>query len=279
NNRIGGILSDGDPRFTLQSREAYEARTFEQLATDIGDRLAKGAIELALVGDFDEQAAIDAVAKTLGALEPREAEFNPREEARQRPFTAERGTRMITHTGEADQALIRMIWPTTDDSDLREALRLELLGLVVRVRLQEELREALGQAYSPSAGSSPSRVWRGYGTFSLNVAVDRAQLDPARSAIEAMLGGLRDGKLDDDTVNRARQPLLENYDNLLKSLGGWMSLTDRAQSEADRLDRYFAAPDILKSFTAQDIVSAAQQYLASDAAVELLVVPEPAKDE
>lgn len=279
NNKIGGILSDGDPRFTLQSREAYEARTFEQLATDIGDRLAKGAIELALVGDFDEQAAIDNVAKTLGALEPREAEFNPREEARQRPFTAERGTRMITHTGEADQALIRMIWPTTDDSDLREALRLELLGLVVRVRLQEELREALGQAYSPSAGSSPSRVWRGYGTFSLNVAVDRAQLDPARSAIGAMLDGLRDGKLDDDTVNRARQPLLENYDNLLKSLGGWMSLTDRAQSEADRLDRYFAAPDILKSFTAQDIVSAAQQYLASDAAVELLVVPESAKDE
>ena len=52
-----------------------------------------------------------------------------------------------------------------------------------------------------------------------------------------------------------------------------MSLADRAQSEADRLDRYFAAPELLKGFTAQDISEAARQYLAADDAVELLVVP------
>ena len=273
-NQIGGILSDGDPRFTLQSREAYLARSFAKLAQDIGDRLAQGALELALVGDLDEQLAIDAVAKTLGALPAREPDFLPRKDSRQRGFTAQRGPRTITHSGEADQALVQLVWPTTDDSDLGEVLRLEVLGRVVQLRLQEVLREELGQAYSPSADSSPSRVWRGYGTFSLTVAVDRAQIDAARAAIAGMLDRLRAGELDVDTVNRARQPLLEGYDNLLKSLGGWMTLAERAQSEPDRIERYFAAPALIRGMTPAELVEAARQYLPSAGAVELLVVPD-----
>ncbi|MFZ9395710.1 MAG: M16 family metallopeptidase [Erythrobacter sp.] len=272
-NQADGILSDGDPRFTLQSREAYLSRSFAALAKDIGDRLANGALELALVGDFDENAAIDAVARTLGALPAREPDFLPRAEARQRGFTAQRGTRIITHSGEADQALIQLVWPTTDDSDLREALRLEVLGRVVQLRLQEVMREELGQAYSPSAQSTPSRVWRGYGTFSLTVAVDRSQLDAARTAIGRMLAQLRTGTLDADTVNRARQPMLEAYDNLLKSLGGWMTLVERAQSEPDQIERYFATPDLLKGITASELIEAAGRYLPAESAVELLVVP------
>ena len=122
-NNLGRILSDGDPRFSLQPKEAYEALTFAKLSKDIGDRLENGAIELALVGDFDEQLVIDTVAKTIGALPVRETAFNPREEARTRDFTSTRGPREITHSGEADQALVRFVWPTTDDSDFAEALQ------------------------------------------------------------------------------------------------------------------------------------------------------------
>lgn len=272
-NQIGGILSNSDPRFTLQSREAYMARDFAKLKADIGDELTRGAIELALVGDFDEQAAIDAVSRTLGALPAREPEFAPHEEARQRGFTAQRGPRIITHSGEADQALVQMVWPTTDDRDLAEALRLEVLSRVVQVRLQEVLREQLGQAYSPSANSSTSRVWRGYGTFSLTVAVEREKLDSARAAIAGMLGDLRGGTLDPDALDRARQPMLEAYDNLLKSLGGWMTLAERAQSEPERLGRYFAAPELIRGLAPADVVAAAKQYLGAGDAVEILVVP------
>ncbi|MGJ8598237.1 M16 family metallopeptidase, partial [Sulfitobacter sp.] len=117
----GPILSDGDPRFSLQSRDAYHALDFAQLQGVIADRLANGAIELALVGDLDEEEAIAAVAQTLGALPPRETEFLPRTENRERSFTDNRTQHVLRHEGEADQALVRMIWPTTDDNDLAEA--------------------------------------------------------------------------------------------------------------------------------------------------------------
>lgn len=272
-NQIGGILSDGDPRFTLQSQAAYEALTFEQLRTDISDRLANGALELALVGDFDEQAAIDAVAATLGALPVREAQFRPYTDERQRSFTATRGTRTLTHRGEPDQALVYLTWPTRDDSDLAEALKLGLLARVVRLELQDILREELGEAYSPSANSGPSKAWPGYGVFAISAQVDQQQVETVRAAIQHMLGQLRSAPLDPDILDRARQPLLEDYDNLLKTLGGWMTLVDRAQSEADRLHRYSDAPDLIRQITPQDMMAMANRYLAPADAVELLVLP------
>ncbi len=272
-NALGGILSDNDPRFTLQPEEDYREVGFAQLRDDLSERFERGAIELALVGDFDEEVAIAAVASTLGALPPRETDFLPREEARKRGFTDTRGEVRITHKGEDNQALVRMTWPTRDDSELEETLRLALLARIVRIALQEQLREDLGKSYSPSAGSSPSRTYTDYGTFSLAASVDLADLDETREAIADMLAGLQAGPVDDDLLSRARQPLLERYDNLLKSLGGWMTLADRAQSQSERLERYFAAPEILKSITPEEILATTQTYLDPDNAVEILVLP------
>ncbi len=273
-NRLGAILSDDHPRFSLQSKQAYLDRSFDQLRQDIGDRLERGAIEIALVGDFDPDAAIAAVAKTLGALPTREAEFLLRSQARTRPFTADRSLRTLTHSGEPDQALVRMTWPTTDDKDLAEAVRLALLNRVVKIKLQEQLREELGQAYSPSSSSNPSRVYDGYGTFVLASSVDVSDVQATRAAIMAMLTDLRTEEIDDDLLSRARQPILEQYDNLLKSLGGWMTLADRAQSEAYRLERFFQAPQLVETITPADILAMAQKYLDPGQAVEIIVLPE-----
>ncbi|MFN4021042.1 MAG: M16 family metallopeptidase [Erythrobacter sp.] len=271
---LEGILSDNDPRFTLQPKEAFLALDYAGLKDAIGDRLASGAIELALVGDFDEAEAISAVAATLGALPAREAEFLPREDARIRSFTATRGQRTITHKGEADQALLHWTWPTTDDSDLAETLRLGLLARVARIALTETLREALGQAYSPSAGASSSRIYRGYGTFSLSVSVDVAQVDATRAAVDEVIAALRDAGPSADVLERARRPLLEEYDNALKDLGGWISLAARAQSDPERLDRWLAAPDLIRAITPADLQATAARWLAAGGAVEVAVVPQ-----
>lgn len=269
----GAILSDNDPRFSLQSRETYFALDFEQLAEAIGDRLQSGAIEVALVGDLDEDAAIATVGSTLGALPIREAEFINREEARSRTFTAERGERVLRHEGEADQAQVRVVWPTTDDSNLVEAMEISLLTRVVRIELIERLREELGQTYSPSASSSMSRHYRDYGTLSILASVDVEEIEATRRAIRSLVADLRAEPVDADTLERARQPLLESYDNALKSLGGWMNLADRAQSQNDRLDRWFAGPETLKAITGEDLQKIAVQYLALEDAVEFLILP------
>ena len=241
----------------------------------ITDRLERGAIEIAIVGDIDEDAAIASVASTFGALSPREADFLPRTEARQRAFTARPGLTEIEHEGESDQAQVRMIWPTTDDKDFGEALRLSLLSRIVRIELTDRLREELGQAYGPSASSSPSGVYDGYGTFNILASVDVNEVEPVRAAILGLVEDLRQKPVDPDLLERARKPVLESYDNALKDLGGWMSLAERAQSEPERIDRFIAARDAIVAITPEELHAEALQYLDPAKAVEIHVVPGP----
>jgi zinc protease len=272
----GAILSDNDPRFSLQPKEAFFALDFAQLQAAMADRLAHGAVEIALVGDLDEDAAIAAVAATLGALPAREAAFNPREANRTRSFTPARGEHRLTHKGEPDQALVQWVWPTTDDSDPAEDQRLELLGRIVRLELTDRLREKLGQAYSPSAGSSTSHHYPGYGTFAVSTSVAADKVAATREAVDALIADLRAAPPGADVIERARKPYLEEYNNYLKDLGGWLGLAARAQSEPERLTRFLAAPDVIRAITPEDIHQTALKYLAPDAVVRFVVVPEAA---
>ncbi len=271
---LGEILSDNDPRFSLGTAEDYRALNFARLKTDIADRLSNGAIEIGMVGDFDEAQAIALVAKTFGALPPREPEFRPYLKQRQRPFTVNRTPHVLRHGGPKDQALIQLTWPTRDDSDPVEALQLALLERVVQIELTDTLREKLGKAYSPGASSETSPVWRGYGTLSVSASVDVAEVAATRAAIAETIAELRDAPVSSDILQRARAPSLERYDNALKSNRGWMSLVEQAQSKHDRIVRFQAARARLTAITAADIQAMAKRYLFATSAVEVTVLPE-----
>jgi zinc protease len=275
-NNLGRIVSDGDPRFTLQPKEAYLALDFRQLKQAIGDRLDHGALELALVGDFDPEAAIALVAKTLGALPPRETDFRPYTDNRDRSFTADRSLRVVRHSGPADQAIVRMSWPTVDDSDFDEVLRLELLARVVDVELTDELRETLGQTYSPGVNADESRTWTHYGTFNIAAPVATSQVDAAREAMLATMRKLAAEPVDADTLLRARQPMLESYDNALKTNAGWLQLADSAQREPDRIARFTSAKARLEALTPLDLQATAAKYLQPDRRLEIDVLPKEA---
>ncbi|MEJ2458592.1 MAG: insulinase family protein [Novosphingobium sp.] len=271
---LGAIISDNDPRFSLQPAQDYRHLTFARLREDIGGRLAHGAIEVGIVGDVDEDKAIALVARTLGSLPAREPAFQSYASQPPRTFTADRSLRVIRHTGATNQALMRIVWPTRDDRDPVATLTLEMLERITRIELTDELREALGKTYSPSASSSLSRHWKGYGLFAVNASIDVADVAATRAAIRKVIAGLNTAPVSEDIFQRARQPLLEALQNALKSNGGWLSLVDRAQTEADRIERFEKARARLLALTPADVEAMARRYLTPGAGLEVLVLPE-----
>ncbi len=274
NSALGGIISDNDPRFSLLDIAEYRKLTFDSLKQAISDRMARGSIEIGIVGDFDENEAIALVARTFGALPPRESTFADYSGQPPRTFTSDRSRRIVRHEGQADQALLQLSWPTRDDGDAEETLALELLERAVRIELTDTLREALGKAYSPGASSRLSRAWTGYGTFAISASLDAADVPVSLAAIRTMLNELRNVPVPDDVLQRARQPMLEDFENLLKSNRGWLSLVDRAQTQADRIDRVLRAQERLLAMTGETLRELAQRYLDPEQALEVLVLPE-----
>ncbi|MFM5953028.1 MAG: M16 family metallopeptidase [Novosphingobium sp.] len=275
---LGTIVSGGDPRFSLGKVEDYRMLDFKKLSATVSDRFQHGAIEIGIVGDVDEAAAIALVGKTFGALPQREAEFRPYADRRDRPFTKDRKRNVLRHSGAKDQAVVLYVWPTRDGEDPRSALQLELLERVARIAMTDTLREKLGKAYSPGANSNASRTWRGYGSFSVNASVDVKEVPATRAAIAETIGALRDAPVSDDVLLRAREPMLEGLDNVLKTNSGWLTFVDRAQTEPDRIDRYVKSRERLQAVSPAEIQALAKRYLTADGAVEVDVLPEGVPD-
>lgn len=270
---LGRLLSDGDPRFSFQTLPEYQALTFARLKAAIGDRLQHGAIEIGIVGDIDETQAIAAVARTFGALPPREADFRAYADNRDKPFTGKRGLAVVRHTGDPSQAILRYEWPTRDDGDPVESLTLDLLGRVVQVEVTDTIREALGKSYSPGARAEESDVWH-YGSFAVQASVDVNDIAATRAALDKTIAGLIAQPVDADTLQRARAPLIEQIDNALKSNARWLALAARAQSEPQRLDRWVKAKERLLALTPAELQREAAKYLALGKAVQVVVLPE-----
>ena len=272
----GGILANDDPRAQTPPLAKMMTLDWAQLKPVVADSFAHGAIEIGVVGDIGEQAAIDAIAATFGALPERRAAFDPRPEARIRAFATDRSERTLIHKGPAEQAELRVYWPARDDSDLGEAMRLNLLARVMQLKLTEELRERLGESYSPGAAASLSDEFPGYGHLFAASNVDFKDLATTRAAIFATAKELRDKPVDADLVDRARKPLVEAMVKSRRENSYWLNYVAEAASHPDRLDRSRKGIDEVEAATPAELQALAKRYLVDDKALVIKAVSDKA---
>lgn len=288
-SNIGAILSDNDPRFSLADRAVFEKLTFDDLKAAIGDRLQRGAIEIGLVGDIDEDEAIAAVAATFGALPEREAEFREYGDARARRFTDNRSPRVLHHKGEADQAIVEFYWPTTDDRDYRQDVRLRLLAGLLQIKVTDELREKLGASYSPAARSFTSSIYPGYGYIQISTNVAAGDVERVAGAIRQIAAELSapaatagavppPSPIADDELARARTPILENIANSVKDNTAWLSIVDAAQTKPAKLERFRNGGTAFGAVRAEDLLDLARTYLPPERALLVQSLHDEAAD-
>lgn len=272
----GGILANNDPRAQTPPLEKLMALDWAQLKPVIADSLDHGAIEIGVVGDIDEQAAIDAIAASFGALPERRPAFDSRKDARIRHYATDRSERTLIHKGPAEQAELRVYWPARDDSDLTEAMRLNLLSRVMQLMLTEELREKLGESYSPGAGASLSDEFPGYGHLFASSNIDHKDIATTRAAIFRIAKELRDTPVDADLLDRARKPMLESMTKARRENAYWLPYVAEATSEEARLDRSRKSIGVVEAATPAELQALAKRYLVDTKALVIKAVSDKA---
>ena len=76
------------------------------------------------------------------------------------------GNLSFTITAQEPRTLLRWAIPTDDAGDVKKARRLNMLAGVIDEYLREEIREELGEAYSPYARNISSLTTKGTGISS-----------------------------------------------------------------------------------------------------------------
>lgn len=263
----------GDARFGLPPRDSLDDLTPDALPALLAPVLKQAPIEIGIVGDIEPDDAILAVAQTFGAL-PARAEDNVRDDRLESIEFPKPGDLVLTHQGQADQALTALIWPTDDNADQRRTQGLALLATVFRLRLVDEIREALGASYSGQAQSLASETVPDFGFLSAGADVAADDIERVQGLIEDIAEAFAAGEITEDELERARRPILERIENARQGNGFWLQVVADAQTDPEDLDRLRRQVEIYESLTVADLSDLARTYLQPSSAVRLRIVPE-----
>ncbi len=272
--KIARILAGGDPRFGVPSEPELTARTLEEVKAWLSPQFASGPIEVGLAGDFDTAAAIDAVARTLGALPTRTAK-PAYERERRLALPAEPVVKDYSVPTEIPKGLILEVWPTTDGRDAHTARRMGILSQVFADRLRLRIRNEMSGAYSPYASSSASTVFPGYGSISAYVTVDPALAGKISQAVLAIAGDLCRGGVTSDELERARKPALTEIRESARTNRYWLdSVLASAQEEPQRLEWARTRQADIEKITKAELDQLAARYLDPARASRFIILPE-----
>ena len=266
------LLRSGDTRWATPSREQMAAMTVADMRAVLEDDVRSGPLEVIVVGDISVDDAIRQTAAIFGALpvrKPAQAAL-PAQAMR---FPAP-GTVTRSHGGREDQALAFIAWPTAGFyADQRQTRGLNLLSQIIQLRLNAEIREKQGAAYSPNASHVASQDSQGYGYMAAQIETPPTLVEGFYRDVMRIAQNLRDGPVEQDELQRARKPLIENIQRQRASSNEWwLGTLSKVQEQPARAESIRIGLEQYAAITPAELQQLARKYLVEPKAWKMTVV-------
>ena len=274
---IPAIIRSNNPRYKYPTEAELLNVDLDLIQTWLDTHIKDSAIEISVVGDVDIEEIITAVGRTFGALPKRADTFTEvPEDAEVRNVVFPKGQVRpfkLTHSGDAETALLRIYWPTPEGYSVTKSRYISMIAQLVKLRLTEELREEEGASYSPSAFSSTSRLIEDYGYVGVSLELAPDQIDLMTEKVEAIAAQFKAGEFDAELFERAIKPTLENIETSLESNSYWMGVLSGAQSHGRGLDNHRSRAQLYQNMTVDDLKPLASDIFDPSAAIRVQVLP------
>lgn len=228
--------------------------------------LTTAPIELTIVGDIDEAAAVEAVSATFGALPPRSTA--PRDRVQPR-FLRYPDTPVppihVTHEGQQDKAAALLAWPLYVSTPARrpEEYSLKLLAAIFDTALRRRVREELGKTYMPQVFTTgPDFGDQGV----LQVAIDAGpkDIDTLVRETREVAAQLRAGAITPQMLEDARQPILAAARARRDTNAWWAGAMAGSSQLPAILEEGLKFEPLMSAVTVEDVRAAAAKWLARD---------------
>lgn len=274
-DRVVSFLYGGDPRFGFPAQEVMQERSLDELRAWLAPELAKGFLEVSFVGDVEPEAALDAVARTLGALPERAAVKPGYVEERKIAFPAPSTRRDFPFTTEIPKAIAAIYWPTADMRDIQRTRRLSVLAAVLDDRLRLKVREELGETYSPACYHVANDTFTDFGYMTAMIEVKPEQLDVIRGIVTEIGGEVAAGPITEDEFERAMKPLLSQLEQMRRDNRYWsQNVLRNCHEHPERLDWARALLTDFQNIKLEEVQKLAATFLPPNRAVTARIIPE-----
>jgi len=275
--QVPRFLASGDYRFGYPSEAEVMDLTMDDLRNWLAPELKDSYMEISIIGDFDPAAAEAALAATFGTL-PSRAEKRPDYSAALKvkfPVDAEGTVKTFTVSSVIPKAEALDFWWTSDESDIQHVRVIGVLAEIFNDRLRVEVRQKLGQTYSPEVYNSSSEIFPGYGYATAIISGDPKLAASLADDARAIGDDLAKNGVTQDEFDRAVIPLRASLIEYRRQNAYWLGrVLAASQVHPQQLDWARTLATAYDQITPAQVSAAAKEYLGADRAVRVLVLPE-----
>ncbi|MHC4858745.1 MAG: M16 family metallopeptidase [Planctomycetota bacterium] len=259
-----GLLTGGDARFRLPSKEQVEAFTPEACQAWL-DRILKSApIEVAISGDIEAERALELARRYLGSLPKRPVHSEAVDKLR--VLKVDKGP--LLETVEVDtitpQALVRAGWRGAARKMRRDSRVLLFSSQVATARLLKVIREEKGLTYSVQCAYAPASAYDGNASlFAIfTIAPDKAE-EGAKLAKEVIQGLLTEPPTEEEMKAVAAQ--LENIiTTQMRQPGFWVRVLSSLRTRGREIEDIRNLVADYTSVTKEEILETLGRYLTEE---------------
>ena len=268
-------LHGGDTRFAaLPPLSIVQGLTLPEFQAFWTRRLASGPVRVLVVGDFDRDATVAAITRTLGTLAPRPDDRPPAASIDVKATVPANAPVRLHHEGDPVQAVVAKAYPTIgllDDVGVSTAL--DIAARLVETRMIEQFREQQGGTYSPFASHPQSSVMPHYGVFLAGAQLQTGRIADFDRALNAIVADLGTHGPTPDALARARTVASSASERALSDNGYWMTMLSGDLDDPRYVAFGKATVSRWADVTPAAVRAAVARYLRPDRGFAIQVLP------
>lgn len=269
-------LYGNDPRFNVPEREQIEALSAQSVKQALEPMLKSNAIEVSIVGDFQIEEVLPILERTFGAMPQRKSEFEEIPAEKRRVNFAPWGQRAyLRYPTELDKTIVAQVRYAGDGRDKRRNRRLTVLASIVREKLFDGLRAAMGESYSPRVNVQIKDDFDKAATITTVSAGVKGNRAKVNAAMESICNGIGQGFITQEDFDCAIRPYLSRVQKLLISPDYWEAELENLQSDPEQLQLIRDLVKDVGSITLDEIRDLGKEIFGSEDKTNFyFVVPE-----
>ncbi|MFP4572980.1 MAG: M16 family metallopeptidase [Desulfobacterales bacterium] len=270
------FFAGGDSRFGLPPIKAVENTELEDIRDWIKPALENAPLEIAVVGDINEEQVIREAGRFFGSLAQRNETLQPSDNSS--PVFPKGKELNLSVPTRISKALLVTAYPTTDIWDIEKTRRLSILSRIFSDRMRIKIREEMGAAYSRTAFNKPGRAYPDYGILAGYIITDPEKITPVEEALKEIAADLHKNGAGEDELARALKPTLTGIREQLKTNEYWLdTVLKGAARHPVQLEWSRSIKDDYGQITVKDVNRMAQKYLKNKVSATIRIRPESAE--
>lgn len=266
------LVTGNDPRLTFPDVERVEKQT-----RDAGqawfDRIRKtGPIEVAVVGEIEQDEAMKLVTQYVGSLpeRPRTADLGKLRTVDRKAGPWERHETVQTITPQGFAAA-GFIGPEAGNTDDRRAI--EAAIQVLSSRLVKRIREDLSLVYSIRAFYQPSWAIRGVSLVAAGSACDPANAKQVTDEVQSIYGDFAKNGPTAEELENAKKQIVNNLDDQMKEPSYWLNVLQTLDLHHRDLALEKTRRDSYNDLTPEQVRDVFSKYYQPDQRLVVTAVP------